>query len=1186
MFITLLWQDTNSNTSRVQYDYTVTNTGPRAWGAWTTIHDVGFYISINGAPNSSHPNFDFRTQTTYTMLSGQITVTHNADGSLNMPFSFSGEANPGSINFGAASASGAVWLTSIPRASTFTAGPTPNIMGSGPVDINITRASPSFTHDVTWVSGSESGTIASGVATTTSWTPPSSLLATTNSVAITITVTTKSGATVIGSKSTDIVFRTPPIYPEVGSGTPYDIRLRRVRFDVDKLRIDEIIPYLSFNVTDTFSASATCTLETTIDIYDDGTQKQLEEAVVIADVFDGSQWIDTGMLFVLSRVQSDKTDLTQVVTYSGMSYVDFLLSKTVASEDREWANASPGDLINFYVTQSKGRGWGPHITTSFTSTTTSANTPWQEVQSVKATRDTPLSQLLDGMVTDVLVEYRSHFDRTTGKAVLDMYNPGFGSDWAVIGADPIINLSTSGLFKTADQAPVRKDAAEKLSRVFVRGDESSVTREDSTTVNKLFGHLEGTAAATGVNDQGRLNALGDALLAQNRNATVERTFNYDLSSNMTPSALFPYRTFRPGDWILVPGDTAPEKARVSQVAITRNTEGTTATITVGDLIPSGLAATARKISQAGGNAIAGGTLRSPGSISNGIPSSPLGVYGVSTGFWDATGSPKSGIDLTWSPVTTSMTGTPLIVDLYEVWTRPTAGQVWTVAAISNDPSAIISPLDIDMTIEIRVRGRSSSGIYGDWSDVAVVTTLAPPVDLDGPQIADLYTDGVGSIYIVWAGVLGSEPAPLRLAYVVAEVSTDGGLSYTTTGTPLVGAGTLILNMGGVWGEYSVRLRGYDRLGNPGDASAPETITLTPPADNATRPTPPTDLTAVAGAAWDATGFLPEAWFDLTWTVPTLDTEGNPVEVVGYDILGLRSDETVERFITTTVSNNVRVRVGNGETWTFRVTATSTSGGVSVPSDSITATADAAISVAAAPGAPTLDQYVGLLRIRWAGNGMLPQIKFVYATISTSPTGTFTRAGMPLVGAGEIVVPGLATGVTYYAKIVMVDELGNTSTSAASSGLLLDPITGTTVQTSPIANTGIKMTSGALTAYDESGNPTFILNAATGEVWIAPYDAVFDLGASGTVATTGAATTGIAISSEQSSFNTFIHPSGVQIRNDQTALSWWEADATDASLVNFFSPRAVIDQRMRVGDFEMLREAKTVGTRLVIRYRGA
>jgi hypothetical protein len=114
----------------------------------------------------------------------------------------------------------------------------------------------------------------------------------------------------------------------------------------------------------------------------------------------------------------------------------------------------------------------------------------------------------------------------------------------------------------------------------------------------------------------------------------------------------------------------------------------------------------------------------------------------------------------------------------------------------------------------------------------------------------------------------------------------------------------------------------------------------------------------------------------------------------------------------------------------------------------------------------------------------------------------------------------------------------------------------------------------------------VLNAATGEVWIAPYESVFDIGAAGASATTGAAVTGVSISSENSSFNTFVHPSGVQIRNDQTPLSWWEGDVSDASLVNFFSPRVVVGQRLRIGDFEMLREARGQGSKLVIRYKGA
>lgn len=416
------------------------------------------------------------------------------------------------------------------------------------------------------------------------------------------------------------------------------------------------------------------------------------------------------------------------------------------------------------------------------------------------------------------------------------------------------------------------------------------------------------------------------------------------------------------------------------------------------------------------------------------------------------------------------------------------------------------------------------------------------------------------------------------------MSADGGVTYAPMGTPIPGAGTIIVNPH-AWGEFSVRLRGYDRLGNPGDASAPQAITITDPGLNPQTPLPPTGLTVTAGAGWDASGFFPTAWFDIEWDEPTLDVEGEPVDIAGYDLWGKRTGETELRFLTSTTVSSVRYTVADGEEWTFQVRAISSTGGLSDLTDPVVATADAVVTPAPAPDAPTLAQYAGLLRINWSGGGMLPQIKYVYATISTSSGGTFVRAGMPLNGPGEVVVPGLAPG-NYWAKIVMVDERGQTSTSTEAGPIELLPITGVTIQTSPLANTGIKITDAALTAYDVSGNPSFILDATTGEVWIAPYDAVFEFGADGVEAETGNPTTGVAISSEGSSFNTFIHPSGVQIRNDQTPLSWWEADQSDASLVNFVSPRARVDERFRIGDYEMLREAKSSGSRLVIRYQGS
>jgi len=1161
------------------YDYPDTS-----WGG--AINGVGVLSGSGPRPNTEWPGWS-----TWTIGGGSITVTHDTAGALTVPLSFFYQGPNRGWSVGYLGISDSLALPTIPRATEPTVTPSPATVGST-VTIALPRKVGSYTHDVTWTSGALSGTIGTGLGASTTWTVPNVMgeFPGKKQGSIVITAVTKSGATVIGSRQVTLFARTAPALIVGGDQIEtdplkqFDVRARLVSYSGGAWGPGKTVPVSGLTLVDPFSATATCTMQVSglLTNFDDG-------SIVDIDVFMGTDWLYTGHRLVMARDEGDEIDPTKMKTYSGVEFIDYMLAKAYIQADYVWgegtpesaAAASPGEMMRVGIVDAKSRGWGPTIDFEFTAGATSYGDTWANTGLKRRfNKGTPLSQMLSSLVTDGLVEYRTEY--RGNKAYLVLMNPGTGSNFAVPGAIPTVNFSLASL----SRAPRRKSSQERLTAVTVAGDDSiQVTRRQAPFDPNVFGQMEGWVAASGVSTNDEANRIGDNALRDNSSPTNERTFEY--ASSMVASVFYPYYVFVGGDWVLIPDGDIAVQDRISQITIAKGSDATLLTVLTGDRILSGTATLAKRQAAQTGGSIAGGGQSTPSPLDSRIPRGPVIDTMTSVGYWNSDGAARSEVTLSWAAVTEALNGSSISVDLYEVWWRPSVGDaLWALRGSTDQLTITLGDWDVLRNLEFRVRARSAAGIFGEFSENEEHTTIAPPVDLAGPQIADLYTDGVGSIYIVWAGIIGADPAPLRLAYVVAEVSTDGGLTYTTTGTPLAGPGTLVLNMGNLWGDYLVRLRGYDRLGNPGDASDPEAITLVDPTSAAAIPVPPTDLTAVAGAAWDASGFLPEAWFDLSWTAPTEDTSGNPITIVGYDILGLRSDETIERFLTTTVTTGARVRVGNGESWTFRVRAASNFGGVSAPSDSITATADATISAAAAPTAPTLEQYAGILRIRWSGNGMVPQIKYVYATIATNPGGPFTRAGMPLVGAGEVVVPGLATGVTYYAKIVMVDELGNSSTSVASAGLLLDPITGTTIQTSPIANTGIKMTSGALTAYDASGNPTFILNAATGEVWIAPYDAVFDLGASGTVATTGAPTTGIAISSEASSFNTFIHPSGVQIRNDQTALSWWEADATDASLVNFFSPRAVIDQRMRVGDFEQLREAKAVGTRLVTRYKGA
>lgn len=78
--------------------------------------------------------------------------------------------------------------------------------------ITITRSNSSYTHDLTYAYGNTSGTIATGVATSYSWTPPLSLASqfpSAKSGTCTITCTTKSGGTTIGTSTTTCTLTIP-----------------------------------------------------------------------------------------------------------------------------------------------------------------------------------------------------------------------------------------------------------------------------------------------------------------------------------------------------------------------------------------------------------------------------------------------------------------------------------------------------------------------------------------------------------------------------------------------------------------------------------------------------------------------------------------------------------------------------------------------------------------------------------------------------------------------------------------------------------------------------------------------------------------------------------------------------------------------------------------------------------------
>ena len=102
-------------------------------------------------------------------------------------------------------------IPTIPRATIPKLSASSVTMGNA-VTITLNRATSVFTHDVSFKFGSTSGTIATGAGTSCTWTPPVSLarqIPKAESGTATITVQTKNGSTVIGTKTVNLTLLVP-----------------------------------------------------------------------------------------------------------------------------------------------------------------------------------------------------------------------------------------------------------------------------------------------------------------------------------------------------------------------------------------------------------------------------------------------------------------------------------------------------------------------------------------------------------------------------------------------------------------------------------------------------------------------------------------------------------------------------------------------------------------------------------------------------------------------------------------------------------------------------------------------------------------------------------------------------------------------------------------------------------------
>lgn len=210
-------QDIASNSSTVNVQARlITNGYASMWGVTADLT-----VTINGVSAVEHPAINISTGSSQLIFARDYNVPHNSDGTKKVGIKISVGLNAG--GYGSSMVAFDLPLPTIARASTVN--DMTGTLGSA-MTVNINRKNSAFKHTVKYNFGALSGTIATNVDTSVSWTPPLNLATQIPSASSgwgNITVDTYSGSTKIGSKSAQLTLNVPTsMTPTLGSITLTD----------------------------------------------------------------------------------------------------------------------------------------------------------------------------------------------------------------------------------------------------------------------------------------------------------------------------------------------------------------------------------------------------------------------------------------------------------------------------------------------------------------------------------------------------------------------------------------------------------------------------------------------------------------------------------------------------------------------------------------------------------------------------------------------------------------------------------------------------------------------------------------------------------------------------------------------------------------------------------------------------
>ena len=555
-------------------------------------------------------------------------------------------------------------------------------------------------------------------------------------------------------------------------------------------------------------------------------------------------------MFIITNYDWDDTEPTQVVRYSGMSYVIWLMGMTylhwseyAVNNERLWTEtghpASPGTIVGGMIYEAKLRGWGSQVSTDFTWDKDSNNVAWTADDKIlqKYRLLTPITDVLESLVTGGLCDW------TIEGLKLRMFRPD------TLGED-----KSNLVITRAESKPIKTDMSEIFTNLTVVPDEATNWLYlDNPGAPSKYGRLEATMTQSGINNHTEATKLAQPTLLKGRHTTREEAFQYHPNQGQ----LIPWEDFSIGDKVTVL--VAGEKVTRRVIGLVAKTDqgNTSVRIIVGDPITS----VSRKILDRVGSASVGGIVGGSGNSFPGStgpsplqPEKPVNVRVTSnTAEWLPDGTAMSTIKIEWEEVTRAVDGSTAIIREYEIWSRRASEEFTRVTAVIN-PEATVTIWEPDVERLFVVRALSDNGQWSDWSLEVPVTpaypsSLVPAVPANLRILSNVgtftSTGPMATVTVAWDAVTEStdgEPIYIdeyelwdsnpirRTSQLTASISIPSGLTVNLR----VRAGSAQ----GVWGDLSTQLP----------------VTGATPTAGSFAPTTPTLLTGYGDviARWDGT----------------------------------------------------------------------------------------------------------------------------------------------------------------------------------------------------------------------------------------------------------------------------------------------------------------------------------------------